>query len=813
MLAALQQDLRHGLRMLLRTPRFTIPAVVALALGVGATTVIVSYAQATSLRLFAYRDALGILGVNRVAPDGRERAVPVSTYQAWREHADSLAEIAGSSFTTANLTGVDDPEPLFGSRITASLMPLLGVTPEIGRGFHADDEQPGAPPVVMLSERLWRRRYGADPALVGRTVRLNDDVFTVIGVMPGRYYGYGPILAFHDYWVPLVFSADAPGLYLDRDARNDSVTTYARLRPSVEASAALGELDRIATAAEAAMGEDRSAWKTRVTPLHERVVHQYGQTLATFWAAACGLLLIACINVALMMLARANERSREFALRSTLGAGAGRLARQLLAESLLLAGAGGLCGVLLAFFALPAVQAWAPANLRRGGLDSMAIDGPTLIAALALSIATAVAFGSLPALRAARPNLLDALKLTSGSGSSGRGGRLFQDALVVCAIASSLALLIVSSLLVESFRKLSAVDPGYQTRQVLTAPVPVPLYKYDEAARGRFYRDVADRVAAIPGALSVAVAVPLPLGNIDTSTRFLLEGDAPSDKGRLARFGAITDAFFQTLDIPLLAGRAFDPRDNADAEPVVIVNQAAARAYWPGENPLGKRIRFDLSGDGPWASVVGVAGDIHYSGLDGELEPILYRPVTQSLFGTFGMTLLVRANGDPLALAPALRKALAQVDPDAPLSELRTMQAVVAEKLAAPKHQAAIVSLFAGLALVLALVGVYGVVSYAVSRRTSEIGLRKALGTSAADTALLVARRMCALLLAGLGAGLLLSHWLTPVLAGKLFGVRAGDPGALALAAGALSLGALMAAALPSIRAARIPPSQALRHE
>ncbi|MEZ5395223.1 MAG: ABC transporter permease [Bryobacterales bacterium] len=357
MLNALRQDLRHGLRMLWRTPSFTVPAVIALALGVGATTLIVSYAQATSLRLFAYRDALGILNVNRIAPDGRERSVPASTYQAWREHAGSFSEIAATNFTTANLTGVDDPEPLFGSRITASLMPLLGVTPEVGRGFRPEDEQPGAPAVVMVSERLWRTRYGANPGIVGRTVRLNDEAFTVIGVMPGRYYGYGPILAFHDYWVPLVFSPDAPGRYLDRDARNDSVTVYARLRPGFEARAALGELDRLAMAAEQGMSGDRAAWKTSLLPLHERVTERYGQTLATFWAAACGLLFIACVNVALMMLARTNRRSREFALRSTLGAGASRLARQLLTESLLLASAGGLAGVLLANLALPVVQA------------------------------------------------------------------------------------------------------------------------------------------------------------------------------------------------------------------------------------------------------------------------------------------------------------------------------------------------------------------------------------------------------------------------------------------------------------------------
>ncbi|MEZ5365437.1 MAG: FtsX-like permease family protein [Bryobacterales bacterium] len=409
--------------------------------------------------------------------------------------------------------------------------------------------------------------------------------------------------------------------------------------------------------------------------------------------------------------------------------------------------------------------------------------------------------------------MLDTLKLTSGAGGPGRVGRLFQDGLVVSAIASSLALLIVSSLLVESFRKLSAVDPGYQTRQVLTAPVPVPLYKYDEAARGRFYRDVADTVAAIPGARSVAVAVPLPLGNIDTSTRFLLEGDAPSTQGRIARFGGITDAFFETLGVPLLAGRVFDRRDNAEAEPVVIVNQAAARTYWPGENPLGKRIRFDLSGDGTWATVVGVASDIHYRGLDGELEPVLYRPIAQSLFGTFGMTLLVRSEGDPMALGPALRKALSEVDPDAPLGDLRTMETVVAEKLAGPKHQAAIVSLFAALALALALVGVYGVVSYAVSRRTSEIGLRKALGASDADTATLVARRMGLLVLAGITAGIALSLWLTPLVGEQLFGVEAHDPATVAAASGALALGAFLAAAAPAVRAMRIHPSEALRHE
>ena len=815
----LWHDLRYAFRQLVRSPAYALPALAALALGIGATTLVISYAQATSLRLFAYRDALGILNVKRVAPSGQAGSVHSSTYVAWRDEATSLAEVAATNFTTANLTGVADPEPLYGNRITASLLPLLGIEPLVGRAFLESDERPGAEPVAMLSERLWRGRYGASPDVVGSTVRLNDTAFTVVGVMPRGYYGYGPISAFHDYWVPLIVAGDAPGRYLDRDRRNDALAVYARLKPGLKRRAALDELDRIAAGALAAeAAEDvsrRSEWKTSASSLYERVVDRDGQTLATFWCAAAGLLLIACVNVALMMLARGSHRRRELALRAALGAKSRRLVRQLLTESLLVAAGGGLAGVAVAYVALPAVVFWAPQGIRRSGLELMTVDATTLAAAVLVSALTACAFGLIPALRASRPDLNEALKHTAGGGSSSRRGRWIQDTLVAAAIGSSLALLIVSSLLAESFLRLRDVDPGYRTREILTARVPVPLYKYGESERGRFYLDVVERAARLPGAVSAAAAVPLPLGNIDTTTRFLLEGETPERTAdmHLIRYGAVTDDFFSTLGVPLLAGRAFDRGDSADAPLAVIVNQAAAREYWPGENPLGKRVNFDRLRNAPWATVVGVVGGIRYRGLADELEPTLYRPVTQGLFGTFGMTLLVRASGDPLALAPAVREALSEVDPDAPLAEIRTMQDVVDASLAGRRHRALIVGLFSAFALALALVGVYGVVSYSVTRQTAEIGLRKALGARAADTARLVLGRISAVVAVGAAAGVGASLLLTELVRDQLFGVQAGDPSVVAVSIATLALGALAAAALPARRASRIEPTEALRHE
>lgn len=814
-MTGLSKDFRFALRTLWSSPGFSLPAILALALGIGATTVIVSYAEATSLRIFGYRDALRLEVVEQIGPNDDRHDVHAVTYVAWEERASSLSGLAATSFTTANLTGVKDPEPLFGSRISASLLPLLGVEPAAGRRFAAFDEQPTSAPVVMISQRLWQRRYQSDPAVIGQAIRLNDTVFTVVGVMPDGLYSHGPISAFHDYWIPLVRSEDAPGRYLDRDAKNDARTVYARLRQGVGREQARAELEQIAAAVAEGQQPDRLGWRTRITPYYDRVLGRDAETLAMFWAASAALLLIACANVALMMLARSNRREREFAVRLALGASRRRLIRQLLAESFVLAVAGGAAGVALAYVALPAVVAMAPPTLRQGGLDGMSLDSLTLSCVLATSVATALGFGLTPALRSARLDLQQGLqRATAGTGTD-RSGRILQDALVAVAIGCSVALLITSSLLAESFFHLRNVDPGYHARRVLTARLPIPLYKYAEDVRGQFYLDVVDRIRALPGVEEASAAVPLPMGNVDTNMRLVLEGESPRNSGEmhLVRFGGVTGRFFESLGIPVLAGRSFDRSDQVSGDPVILVNQAAALEYWPGENPLGKRVNFDPEQTEPWATVVGVVGDVRYRGPGEGAQPTVYRPVTQGLFGTFGMTLLIRTEGEPMAVAPAVRRELSKIDPDAPLGEIRTMEQVLEERLSGPKYRTAIVGLFTAAALALALVGVFGVVSYSVSRQTRDIGLRKALGARAPDIVRLVLGRTSLVVAAGLMAGAVGSRLLTSLLAHQLYGVQPGEPAVTMAAGAALAVGALVAAAFPTLRATRIAPMDALREE
>ncbi len=727
-----------------------------------------------------------------------------------------FSELAATDFTTANLTGVDDPESLSGYRVTASLLPLLGVEPRVGRGFTIDDERPGSPAVAMISERYWRKRYGGDPAIVGESIRLNDTIYTLVGVVPRGCYAYGPLSTFMDFWLPLTLGDNARGRYLDRDASNDAVTVYGRLRPGLDSESALSELETHTSGHDTTLTQDRTGWGIHVTPFYARVLEQRGGALALYWGASGAVLLIACVNVALMMLARAVRRRREFALRSALGAGRRRLVRQLLAESLLLALAGGAAGIVLAYALGPMLISLAPANDQRAGLELMRIDSFTLGFTLLTASVTALGFGLVPALRGSAVDLSSSLKHTAGAGFVDRGGRRFQDALVIVAVGSSLTLLTAAALLGASFLRAQQVDPGYRPQQVLTARVPVPLYKYaDVPARARFYQDVLERVQALPGVRSAAVAAPLPLGNMELTTRLLLEGETAelASDMRSVHFGSVTPEFFTTLGVPLLAGRSFSDADTAEAPPVVVANQAAAREYWPGENPLGKHTYFDPSREHPPATVVGVVGDVHYRRLTEEPTPILYRPITQSLFGTYGMTLMLRSDGDPMALASSLRRELSAVDPEAPLADIRTMGRVVDQSLAGRRYLLTIVGLFSGLVLLLALVGVYGVVSYTVAQRTQEIGLRMALGASGRDALHLVLRRTAAVVGAGLLLGVAASFVVGRLVEDQLFGIEADDPGVIAGAAAVLLLGALTAAALPARRASRIAPMDALRHE
>ena len=810
---SLWRDFRLGWRMLARSPVFTTLAVLTLALGIGSTTVIVSFADAAVLSLLNFRDPFEIMNVTRIDERGQSRNVRLTTYEYWRDETGVFDELAAIGGASANLTGVDDPEPLVGYRVTASLLPLLGVEPAAGRGFTAEDEKVGAAPVAMISERLWKRRYGADPGLVGQGIRLDDRVYTVVGVIPQGYYGYGPMSAFVDFWLPLIPDAadgqDAVGF-----GRND-VKVHGRLRAGLSRAAAATELERVSASLEY-VGSDRSDWKVGVAPFYEQVVERRGSTMGLYLAAAGAVLLIACLNVALMMLARATKRRREFAVRSALGSGRLRLIRQLLTESLVVAVAGGIAGVAIAYALLPVVISAAPANMQRSGVDLMSISPFTLGCTVVVSMLAALGAGLVPAFRGSKLDLQTALKATPGAGGPDRGGRRVQDSFVAIAVGASLSLLIIAALLGTSFVRVFETDVGFRREQLLTARIPPPSYKYtDRDSRAQFYADVVGRLSSIPGVRSAAVAVPLPLGNMMATTLLLLEGETanrPSDMHTI-HWSIVTPGFFETIGIPLAAGRAFSDADTAEAPRVAIVNQEAARQLWPGENPVGRRVTSDMRLDGPWWTIIGVAADSRTFDIAEDAKATIYHSTKQNDFFSFGMTLVARTETDPMSLVPALRTELSAIDPEAPLTEIRTMERVIDDKLADRRYVLTMVGLFAGVAMLLALVGVYGVVSYNVAQRTQEIGLRMALGAQRSDAFWTILRRVAGVIAVGLALGVGGSLLMGKLIEGRLYEVEPTDPWVLGGAAVCLLLGALFAASLPARRAAAISPMTALRYE
>jgi putative ABC transport system permease protein len=807
------QDLRFAARMLWKNPAFTVVAVIALALGVGANTAIFSVVNAVLLKPLAYANPGELVLINHnYRKIDLKASVSAPGYAHYRDNAKSFSDVSAFTAWNVNLTGEGEPERLEGMTVTANLFPMLGAHAAQGRTFSAEESQPGNNKVVVLSDAFWRRRFGGLSGVVGKTITLNGENYTVAGIMPpgfqfGRELGPGP-----DIWSPIAFT---PQDLNPNNLTNEYLAVLARLKPGVTAEQAQAELDSIAVnlRRQYMPGADESNWGLLLTPLDESIVGNIRTALLVLLGAVLLVLLIACANVANLLLARAASRQKEVAVRMALGASRWRLVRQLLTESLLLALAGGSLGLLLAMWCVDLLLKLNNTMIPRTG--EIGLDRNVLLFTLGVSLLTGIVFGLAPAFQASKVNLQNTLK---EGGRSGRAGirRGVRNALVVAEISLAVVLLVGAGLLIRSFLQLQQVNPGFQPQGVLAMQVSLPPTKYAERPqKAAFAQQMLDEVRALPGVKSAAAITSLPMSGWNQSGSFRIEGKV-IEQGQSSPHGdrwLATDEYFQTMSIPLVRGRYFEAHDTADAPGVVIIDEELARKYWPGEDPVGKRITFEGGAQQPrWREVVGIVGHVKNERLEGESRVQYYVPYAQRA-NSADLFVVARTDGDPASLAGAVRGAIMSVDKDLPVYRVMTMEQMVSDSLAQRRFSMFLLGVFAALALVLAVVGLYGVMSYAVAQRTHEIGLRLALGAQAMDILKMIVGQGMFLVGVGLAAGLVGALALTRVMTSLLYGVSATDPLTYVGIALLLAVVALVASYVPARRATKVDPMIALRYE
>ena len=799
---SLLQDVRYAARRLRKSPGFALVAVGALTLGIGANTAIFSVVNSVLLRPLPYPEPEQLVQVWETRPRMNMPRTEVAPHEflAWAGQSQSFRQLAANDSTEYNLTGRGEPERVTGALVTASYFPLLGVSPARGRAFLAEEDEPGKENVVVLGHELWQSRFNSDPSVVGQSVSLDGVPCTVVGVMPrGFSLPNGAELA-----RPIAFSA------ADRaKAGSHFLNVYGRLKEGVTLAQAEGEMAAVAGRVEQDFGEANVGHRVVLVPLHEQVVGGARTALLVLLGAVGLVLLIACANVANLLLARAAGRRREVAVRSALGASRWRIVRQLLAESLLLSALSGAAGLLLAVWGVDLLVSLDPTGVQRAG--EVTLDWRVLGFTLGLSLLTGLLFGLAPALQASKADFNESLK-EGGRSAQGLGRSRLRGALVVSEVALTLVLLVGAGLLVKSFRQLLAVESGLDPHGVLTMDVSLPRAKYAERQQiTSFYERLVEQAASLPGVEAAGAVSVLPLAGNDNSNFVQIEGRPPLPPGQALRAGRrnVSADYFRALGIRVKRGRAFSASDSNGAPPVVVINEAMARSFFAGEDPVGKRIR---TGDrSPWVEVVGVVGDVRHRGLDVDTRPEMFFPHPQA--PSRQMTLAVRASGDPLALAGPLRERVRELDRDQPVGNVKTMETWVAESVASRRFSVLLLGVFACVAAGLAALGLYGVVSYSVAQRTHEIGLRVALGARPRDVLRLVIRQGMILTLLGTAVGLLAALALTRVMSGLLFGVGATDAATFVTVPLLLVAVALLACYLPARRATKVDPMVALRHE
>jgi len=800
------QDLRYGMRMLTGSPGFTAVAILVLAMGIGANSVIFSAVNALLLDTFSYPEPERLVGVWERAPQNPLNEVAPANFVDWQNQNEVFEQIGALNFWSANLTGVDVPERLQGFQVSPSLISLLGVQPMMGRNFLPEETEPGKNTVVMISHGLWQRRFGGDPDVIGKTLSLNNRSYTVIAVMPPGFQVHRKA----DLWSPLALR---PSTLANRQSH--FLIVMARLKAGVTVEQAQAAMGTLAGQLQQQYPETNTNWGASVVSLQEQTVGEIKPAALVLLVAVGLVLLIACANVANLLLARAAARQKEISIRLALGSSRRRLVRQLLTESLLLALLGGLAGLLLAMWSVDLLVANIPEDVAFSipRLKEIGINLPVLGFTLLVSLLTGMVFGLAPAFQASKFNLNDVIKEGGRGASTGLSGRRLRNLLVIAEVALSAVLLIGASLLIKSMLKLLEVNPGFSAKNVLTMRTTLPGAKYREDSQMiGFYNQVTERLEQLPGVEVSGLISHLPMGGSNSSAGFEIEGKpapSPADQPEAAH-RAISPNYFRVLNIPVIKGREFTPQDNETAPRSAIISESLAHRFFPGEDPIGKRIKLD-DPNNPWFSIVGIVGDVKHWGLETQPEPTMYFPYHQQPYDS--MVLLVRAKADPTSLIAAVRNEVLAVDKDQPVYEIKTVEDAIAERIVLPRYTAALLSVFATIALLLAAVGLYGVMSYAVTQRTHEIGIRMALGAGPRDVLRLIIGQGLSLALIGLAIGVAAAFGLTRLMSSMLYGVSATDTATFLLISGLLTAVALLACAVPARRATKVDPMIALRYE
>jgi putative ABC transport system permease protein len=809
---ALLHDIRYALRLCARTPGFTSIAVLALALGIGANTAIFTVVNAVLLERLPFRDPdrIVVLWEENAQRPGRSNVLGPSQFLRWGDRATSFDAMAAMADTRANLTSGGDPEELIVANVTAKFFPILGVQPMLGRTFSDAETSDPESAVVILAHDFWQRRFGSDPGVVGRSIQLNARPQTVVGVMPpgfrlfikqGSLTGKPP-----DVWAPYVLPADA------RNVGGRYLEAIARLKPGVSAAQAEVELKTIAAALAIETPQRNKSWTAQVRPLHVQLSDEYRRSLLVLAGAVAFVLLIACANVANLLLARGAVRQREIAIRSALGAPRRRVIRQLLTESFVLAALGGAAGLLIAMWGIQLLVALSPVDLATSG--PIALSYPVLAFTAIVSLLTAVACGVAPAFEGSRADVQETLKDGARQPGGGSRHRRMRQAFVVSEIALAVVLLVGAGLMLRSFGSLRRVNPGYSTDKILTMRLQLPRAKYtDDDQRIRFFREVTARVQELPGVQAVGAISYLPLTGLGAGTGFTIVGQPPPPPGQdyVTNVSVCDNGFLRALNIPLVRGRLFTDREMREKSNVVLVSESLARTYFPKEDPIGRELAIVMTDPVVPTRIIGIVGDVKFQDLTAAPRPTTYWPHPQLAYGS--MTLTVRAAGDPLPLAPAVERTIRTLDKDQPVSDIRTMSQWVAKSLAQARFSSMLLTLFAGLALLLAAIGIYGVMSYAVSQRTSEIGIRLAIGAERRDNMQMILGNGARLAGVGLAIGVALALALSRTLTALLYETTGTDPTTFAGVVAVLGAVAIVASYLPARRASRIPPAAALRYQ
>lgn len=804
-MSTLLSDIRHGVRVLVRTPIFTVSSVLVLALGIGATTAVFGLLNALLFSPLPYANAerLVMIWEHNTVRNRPRNVVNTGNFLTWRERSSSFEDMAIFATGTTNLTGQGDPEQLEGIVGSANLLRMLGVRPVIGRLFDAGEDEPGRPRTAIISEGLWRRRFGAQTDVLGRTLMFSDQPTTIIGVLPSSFELAG-LRA--DVWRPLVINR-ATNLFQGRGA-----LAMGLMKDGVTRDQAQQEMEAVAAALRVEQPVFNAGWTVNLVPLREQLTGDVRPALLTLFAAVLAVLLIACANLVSLLLARATARHHELALRAALGAGTRRLVGQLLTETTLLVVTGGVLGLLVArglqelFVRTAAAQSPIPL------LGQVRMDAMVVAFALVVTSVTALLCGLLPALTARSTSLTSTLR-EGGRGISSGGHRRVRATLVIAEVAAAVILLANAGLLVRSFFALQQVNPGFNPSQVLTLRVSRATGGTpDGAARAvQFHETAVEQLRLLPGVQAAAGTVFVPLAGMGSGTSYWLEDrpqPAPADRP-VADIRPITSGYFQTVGIPLLLGRDFAEGDATDRPLVAIVNETFARQYYPGDSPLGKRLTYNWGEPVTGVEIVGVVGDVKLVTLDGQVRATIYMPNKQIALGS--MAYVLRTAGDPTSVASAAIATIRELDPNQPIADVRTLDEVVSRSLARPRITSAAIGGFALVAVLLAIIGVYGIVAYSVSQRLAEFGVRLALGAQPSDVIRLVLRQGMSVVVIGIVVGLALSAPLSTALRSQLFGIQPGDPTTLVATAILLIVVAFVACYVPARRSSMVDPVETLR--